>query len=272
MTPTQEECRRILDGLVAPVRDAGRLIMEIHARGVASRDKPDGSPVTEADEAAEDVLLAALAQVAPGITVISEENVSSHSIAPADCFFLVDPIDGTKEFLRPDGNGAFTVNIGLVMKGSPVMGIVFAPALDRLFCGLVGDGATETASGVSRDIMVRPLRSDAVLAVASRSHRDKKTNDWLAANSITQTIATGSSVKFCLLAAGEADVYPRFGPTMEWDTAAGDAVLRAAGGAMITPDGEPYRYGKPGYRNLPFIACGSYTPVGINPSDITRGR
>lgn len=272
MIPSQNDCRHILEGLVDPVRDAGRLIMEIHRRGVASRDKPDGSPVTEADEAAEKVLLAALAEVAPGIAVISEENASSHSIAPADCFFLVDPIDGTKEFLRPDGNGAFTVNIGLVIKGAPVMGIVFAPALDRLFCGLVGDGATETAAGVSRDISVRPVPAGGALAVASRSHRDQETNDWLAANSITETVATGSSVKFCLLAAGEADVYPRFGPTMEWDTAAGDAVLRAAGGTVITPHGAPYEYGKPEYRNLPFIACGSYTPVGIDPGQITRGR
>ena len=272
MTPSHEDCRRILDDLVAPVRDAGRLIMEIHARGVASRDKPDGSPVTEADEAAEKVLLAALADVAPGINVISEENAESHGIAPPDCFFLVDPIDGTKEFLRPDGNGAFTVNIGLVIKGAPVMGIVFAPALDRLFCGLVGDSATEASGGATRDIAIRKIPKGGALAVASRSHRDRETNDWLARNGITQTTATGSSVKFCLVAAGEADVYPRFGPTMEWDTAAGDAVLRAAGGAVITPDGAPYPYGKPEYRNLPFIACGGFTPAGIDPRRITRGR
>lgn len=272
MTPSHEDRRRILDDLVAPVRDAGRLIMEIHARGVASRDKPDGSPVTEADEAAEKVLLAALADVAPGIDVISEENAESHGIAPPDCFFLVDPIDGTKEFLRPDGNGAFTVNIGLVIEGAPVMGIVFAPALDRLFCGLVGDGATEASGGATRDIAIRTIPKGGALAVASRSHRDRETNDWLARNGITRTTATGSSVKFCLVAAGEADVYPRFGPTMEWDTAAGDAVLRAAGGAVITPDGAPYPYGKPGYRNLPFIACGGFTPAGIDPRRITRGR
>ena len=133
MIPSQDDCRRMLSGLVGPVRDAGALIMEIHARGVAHRDKPDGSPVTEADEAAERVLLAALADVAPDIAVISEENAASHNLAPPACFFLVDPIDGTKEFLRPDGSGAFTVNIGLVIEGAPVMGIVFAPAHDRLF-------------------------------------------------------------------------------------------------------------------------------------------
>lgn len=272
MTPSQNDIRSMRDALVAPVRDAGRLIMQIHARGVAHRDKADGSPVTEADEAAEAVLLAALGKVAPTIPVISEENAESHGIAPPETFFLVDPIDGTREFLRADGNGAFTVNIGLVITGVPVMGIVFAPALDRLFCGLVGGGATESSGGMTRDIRVRPVPQDGALAVASRSHRDQQTNDWLAANGIAETVSTGSSVKFGLLAAGEADVYPRFGPTMEWDTAAGDAVLRAAGGMMITPDGAPYLYGKPHYRSTAFIACGSYLPVGIDKDQITRGR
>jgi 3'(2'), 5'-bisphosphate nucleotidase len=241
------------------MREAGALIMEIHARGVVSRDKPDGSPVTEADEAAERVLLAALADVAPGITVISEENAESHALSPPACFFLVDPVDGTREFLRPDGTGAFTVNIGLVIEGAPVMGIVLAPAHDRLFCGLVGDGATETAVGQTRDIAVRPVPVSGPVAVASRSHRDEETDNWLAAHGIAETISTGSSLKFCLVAAGEADVY--LGPTMEWDTAAGDAVLRAAGGRMNTPDGAPYLYGKPDYRSTAFIACGGFMPA-----------
>ena len=261
MIPSQDDCRRMLSSLVGPVRDAGALIMEIHARGVAHRDKPDGSPVTEADEAAERVLLAALADVAPDIAVISEENAASHNLAPPACFFLVDPIDGTKEFLRPDGNGAFTVNIGLVIEGAPVMGIVFAPAHDRLFCGLVGDGASETVAGHQRGITTRPVPQAGPVAVASRSHRDAETDGWLAAHGISETVSTGSSVKFCLVAAGEADVYPRFGPTMEWDTAAGDAVLRAAGGSMVTLDGAPYLYGKPGYRSTAFIACGSFRPA-----------
>ena len=260
MLPSQDECRRMLAGLVGPVREAGALIMEIHARGVVSRDKLDGSPVTEADEAAERVLLAALADVAPGITVISEENAASHALSPPACFFLVDPVDGTREFLRPDGNGAFTVNIGLVIEGAPVMGIVLAPAHDRLFCGLVGDGASEIAAGKARDIAVRPVPGSGPVAVASRSHRDEETDGWLTAHAIAETISTGSSMKFCLVAAGEADVYPRFGPTMEWDTAAGDAVLRAAGGRMITPDGAPYLYGKPDYRSTAFIACGGFMP------------
>ena len=252
------ECQHLLTALVDPVRRAGDKIMEIHARGVVARKKPDGSPVSEADEAAEAILLQALAGLAPEIPVISEENADSHKLAPSDQFFLVDPVDGTREFLRPDSNGAFTVNIGLIQHGAPVMGIVFAPALDRLFHGVVGVGASEQAAGTSRRLEVRPVPQNGAVAMASRSHRDDQTNDWLAANGITETLATGSSLKFGLLAAGEADVYPRFGPTMEWDTAAGEAVLRAAGGMVICPDGTPFIYGKPEYRNGAFIACAGF--------------
>ena len=260
MTISHTDMQMMMDALIDPVRVAGDAIMAIHAGGVAARDKPDGSPVTDADEAAEAILLAALAEVAPQIPVVSEENAASHAMAAPGCFFLVDPIDGTREFLRPDGNGAFTVNIGLVINGAPVMGIVLAPAHDRLFTGLVGSGAAETAGGNRRDITVRDVPAGRAVAVASRSHRDDATNDWLASHGITDTVSTGSSVKFCLVAAGEADVYPRFGPTMEWDTAAGDAVLRAAGGRMEYPQGGVFAYGKPDYRNGPFIAYGGFRP------------
>ena len=260
MTISPFDMQQMMDALVDPVRAAGDVIMEIHASGVAARDKPDGSPVTDADEAAEAILLAALAEVAPQIPVVSEENAASHAMTAPDCFFLVDPIDGTKEFLRPDGNGAFTVNIGLILAGAPVMGIVLAPAHDRLFTGIVGSGAVETAGGIGRDIAVRDVPAEGAVAVASRSHRDNATNDWLASHGITETVSTGSSVKFCLVAAGEADVYPRFGPTMEWDTAAGDAVLRAAGGRMEYPQGGVFAYGKPEYRNTPFVAYGGFRP------------
>jgi len=249
-----------MEALSQPIKQAGETIMEIHARGVVAREKPDGSPVSEADEAAEAILLAALADLAPDIPVISEENAASHAVAAPEQFFLVDPVDGTREFLRPDGNGAFTVNIGLVQNGAPVMGLVLAPALDRAFRGVVGIGAVEVAGGVSRALQVRPVPATGPVAVASRSHRDDETNAWLAANGITETRAAGSSVKFGLLAAGEADVYPRFGPTMEWDTAAGEAVLCAAGGKVLTPDGEPFVYGKPAYRNGAFIACAGFVP------------
>ena len=260
MTVSQTDMKQMMDALIDPVRAAGDAIMTIHASGVAARDKPDGSPVTDADEAAEAILLAALAEVAPQIAVVSEENAASHTMAAPDCFFLVDPIDGTKEFLRPDGNGAFTVNIGLIRGGAPVMGIVFAPAHDRLFTGIVGLGAAETTKGTRRDIAVRDVPATGPVAVASRSHRDDATNDWLASHGITETVSTGSSVKFCLVAAAEADVYPRFGPTMEWDTAAGDAILRAAGGRMEYPRGGVFAYGKPEYRNGPFIAYGGFRP------------
>jgi len=260
MTVTHTDMERILTGLIDPVCAAGDAIMAIHASGVAAREKPDGSPVTDADEAAEAILLAALADIAPQIPVVSEENAASHAMASPACFFLVDPIDGTKEFLRPDGHGAFTVNIGLIMHGAPVMGMVLAPAHDRLFTGIVGLGAEETVKAGRRGIVIRRVPSSGPVAVASRSHRDEATNDWLEDHGITGTVSTGSSVKFCLVAAGEADVYPRFGPTMEWDTAAGDAVLRAAGGRMETPQGGPFAYGKPGYRNGPFIAYGGFRP------------
>ena len=260
---TDETYMMLAERLVQPVRDAGKEIMQIHAAGVVADTKADGSPVTMADEAAEASLLHALREMAPDIAVISEENAESHRLAPPDRFFLVDPLDGTKEFLRPDGQGAFTVNIGLVEMGVPLMGIVYAPALDRLFYGVVGQGATEMSAGNVRDIGVRPVPASGAIAVASRSHRDAATNQWLETHGINDTIATGSSLKFCLVAAGEADVYPRFGPTMEWDTAAGDAVLRAAGGRVTHPEGMPFTYGKTEYRNGGFVACGAFVPNAV---------
>ena len=260
MAPSISECENLMVALAPAVHEAGSAIMEIHAAGVEARSKSDGSPVTEADEAAEAILLAALASVAPNIPVVSEENADSHHLDAPDAFFLVDPIDGTREFLRSDGNGAFTVNIGLIAGARPVAGIVFAPALDRYFSGVVGSGAYETCAGQTRDIQIRDVPVTGAVAVASRSHRDPVTNDWLEAQRITKTTAIGSSVKFCLLAAGEADAYPRFAPTMEWDTAAGEAVLRAAGGHVETPEGQPFTYGKPGYRNGHFIALGGFQP------------
>ena len=261
------DLQRLLADLTAPVLEAGRLVMEIHERGVVSRVKPDGSPVSEADEAAEAVLLEALRAVAPDIPVISEENAASHTMAPPSRFFLVDPIDGTREFLRTDGNGAFTVNIGLIEDGRPVLGIVYAPARGRYFSGIVGQGAVESSGGEIRTLTVRAVPESGAVAMASRSHRDGETDQWLQQQRIEKTVSTGSSLKFGLLAAGEADVYPRFGPTMEWDTAAGDAILRAAGGMVSTPDGEDFVYGKDGYRNGAFIACAGYRFGAV-----TRGR
>ena len=236
---------------------AGRAILAIDAQGVSADQKSDGSPVTAADRAAEQVLLSALAQVAPGVPVVSEESAASHALQAAPRFFLVDPLDGTKEFLKRDGQGAYTVNIGLIEAGLPVAGWVYAPALDRLFGGVLGQGAFEVRGGVQRAISVRRVAPAQRVAVASASHPDAQTQAWLQEQGIAHTTSMGSSLKFCVLACGEADVYPRWGPTMEWDTAAADAVLRAAGGEVTQPDGSPFRYGKPGYRNGAFIAWAS---------------
>ena len=242
--------------LIPSVSEAGKVIIDIYHRGANARAKLDGSPVSDADEAAETILLPAIAAAAPSIPIVSEENAASHSLVATERFFLVDPLDGTKEFLKSDGCGAFTVNIGLIEKNVPVMGIVYAPALDRLFFSSVNVGAFEITNGKSRKIDVRSQPFNGSVAVVSASHRDSKTNQWLRARDIAQTVSIGSSLKFCLIAAGEADVYPRYGQTMEWDTAAGDAILRAAGGRMEGEDKKPFYYGKPHYRNTPFFAFG----------------
>ena len=237
-------------------RRAGARIMEVYTKGPKAEFKQDGSPVTIADRAAEKLILEVIAEVWPEIPVISEENSASHIMTPPDCFFLVDPLDGTKEFLKHDGEGTFTVNIALIEKGEPILGVVFAPLLDRLFTGVKGIEAREQANGKVKTIKVREVPSIGALAVTSCSQRDEFTIQWLEDHGIANTISIGSSLKFCLVACGEADVYPRFSPTMEWDTAAGDAILRAAGGSVTHPDGSLYKYGKKDYRNTAFIAWG----------------
>ena len=243
-----------LSPLLPAVQEAGRIAMAIYARDVDVASKPDGSPVTEADIAVNDVLCEALEHQFPGIAIVTEERVKTHvALAPGKPFFLVDPIDGTKEFIARTGE--FTINVALVENGLPVAGIVSAPAMGRLFVGAQGDGAFEIAeSGTVLRLGVRTC-PDAMTAVASRSHGTPETEAFLADLGVTDRVSAGSSLKFCLLAAGEADVYPRFGPTMEWDTAAGQAVLAAAGGLVYAASGEPLAYGKPSYRNPHFIAC-----------------
>ncbi len=246
----------LLEQLRTVARAASKAIMTVYAKEPVASYKPDESPVTEADEAAEAIIVPALNKLAPDTPIVSEENAASHSVAAPERFFLVDPLDGTKEFLKRDGKGAFTVNIALIEKGVPVLGVVFAPALDRMFAGIVGSGASEFANGAMRAIGIRSVPASGAVAVVSLSHRDERTDTWLAGSNIADIVAMGSSLKFCLVACGEADVYPRFGPTMEWDTAAGDAVLRAAGGRVTHPDGPLLQYGKPNYRNGAFIAHG----------------
>lgn len=254
-----------IEKLLAPIEqvaiEAGKQIMHIYQQPAEADYKLDGSPVTVADKAAEALILPVLADIAPDILIISEENAESHQLDAEDCFFLVDPLDGTKEFIRRDGLGSFTVNIALVVNQQPVMGVVYAPALDRLFSGIVGTGCTEQKGLVAsspKQLKVREVPLTGAVAVASKSHRDEATNQWLNANGVNKTVSTGSSLKFCLIAAAEADVYPRFGPTMEWDTAAGHAVLVASGGSVENPDGTLFMYGKPEYRNAAFIARGTF--------------
>jgi 3'(2'), 5'-bisphosphate nucleotidase len=244
----------LMPRLLALIDQAAAVVMGVYDQDFAVVEKADSSPVTEADEAAEAVILAGLHELTPDIPVIAEEAVSAGRV-PAigeDRFWLVDPLDGTKEFVSR--NGEFTVNIALVEGERPILGLVAAPARGVVWTGMVGEGAARHEKGESRPIHVRPRPARHPIAVASRSHRDAETDAWLAANGVTETISAGSSLKFCLVAEGRADLYPRFGPTMEWDTAAGDAVLRSAGGRVLTLDGAPFPYRKPGFRNPGFIA------------------
>ncbi len=244
--------------LLAPLADAaieaGAAILDIYHRGCAVERKGDGSPVTEADHAAEAIILRALGASFPGIPVVAEEECAAGRIPEVGArFFLVDPLDGTREFVGR--NGEFTVNIALVEAGRATVGIVYAPCLGRLFAGsgeTAWQGEVANGTVLRRDpIRVRPAPSEPV-AVASRSHRTRETEAWLRRHAIRHVASRGSSLKFCLLAAGEADLYPRFGRTMEWDTAAGQAVLEAAGGQVVAPDGSPFGYGKAGPGGLPF--------------------
>lgn len=252
----------LLAALAEVAKAAGDAILPIYREGIVARAKPDGSPLTDADLAADAVIRAGLARACPGIPVVTEETLPPGDSAPG-CFLLVDPLDGTKEFLA--GNGEFTVNVALVEDHRPVAGVVLAPALGLLWQGAMGEGATRTdlATGSARPCRVRP-RPVAPVAVASRSHADAETEAFLAGLGVAGRRSVGSSLKFCLVADGEADVYPRFAPTMEWDTAAGHAVLLAAGGRVETPEGTALRYGLGGHgwRNPHFIAWGGDLPAG----------
>lgn len=243
---------------------AGAVIMEIYARGFEVRVKGDGSPVSLADELAERLILAGLAPLLPGIPVLAEEAAARGETPElGDTFILVDPLDGTREFVSR--NGEFTVNIALVSAGIPVAGAVYAPALETLWWGGSRALMARIAPGQSLDLAVgqtpiraRPQPAAGLTALASRSHGDARTEEFLARLPIARRVAAGSSLKFCRIAEGAADVYPRFGPTMEWDTAAGDAVVRAAGGMTQDAQGAPLAYGKAGanYRNGPFVVWG----------------
>ena len=247
----------LLETLLPVVRAAGQAILEIYATDFEVRGKADASPVTEADERAEAVLLPELARLTPDIPAVSEDQAAAGRIPRVSKrFWLVDPLDGTKEFISR--NGEFTVNVALIDNGQPVLGVVFAPALDRLFAGTVGAGAFTEAGGERCAIACRAVPPAGLTVVASRSHGDAQAlAQFLAGRKVADQIRAGSSLKLCLVAAGEADVYPRLGRTMEWDIAAGDAVLRAAGGIVTTLDGAPLAYGKADFANPHFAAWGA---------------
>lgn len=244
---------------------AGEIILAHYEAGVEARRKSDQSPVTDADEEAEHFILAQLKTLAPQVPVVAEEEAAAGRIAKIDGhFFLVDPLDGTKEFLKR--NGEFTVNIAEIVDGEAVRGVVHAPAKGRMFVGELDGGAFELDMRPheapdfvhARPIHARTAPADGLIAVASRSHRDTKTEEYLAHYPVKDFIAAGSSLKFCLVATGEADIYPRHGTTMEWDTAAGHAVLTAAGGSVTGIDGTAFVYGKSdaGFVNPFFVARG----------------
>lgn len=250
--------------LVQLALEAGRTILEVYGGDVPTDIKADSSPVTEADRRAESVILAGLKKLAPDIPVIAEEEVAAGRLPTTSHeFFLVDPLDGTKEFLS--GNGEFTVNIALVRDDIPTIGVVYAPALGKIYVGGLGGAfvgsVVDHMVGPRRRIQVRPA-SSAITAIGSRSHGSAETETWLARFQNVSFVAAGSSLKFCLVAEGTADIYPRLGRTMEWDTAAGDAVLRAAGGLVMTLDGAVLGYGKrvqssdSPYANPHFVAFG----------------
>jgi len=255
---------QLLKDIAAASREAGQAILEIVARGFDVEHKQDLSPVTEADRAAELIILAALAKAAPGVPVVAEEEVAAGRIpAIGDTYFLVDPLDGTKEFVR--GGDDYTVNIGLISGGTPLLGAVFSPARGTLHAGLVGKGAWIEDSSGRRTIRTRE-RGQAIIAVASKSHFNQPTADYLAeAVGECDYTGIGSSLKFCIVAEGRADIYPRLSPTSEWDTAAGHAVLLAAGGAVDGPDGQPLGYGKSAFINRGFVATAGWKAPSIEP-------
>ena len=255
---------RLADDVADVAREAGEAILTVVRRGFEVEAKHDTSPVTEADRAAELVILAALARAAPGVPVIAEEEVAAGRIpAHKDTYFLVDPLDGTKEFIR--GGDDYTVNIGLIERGSPKFGIVFAPATGRLHGGCVGEGAW-LDEGRGREVIRTRERGEQITAVASKSHLNQATIDYLeAAVGTCGYDSVGSSLKFCIVAEGKADIYPRAAPTSEWDTAAGHAVLLAAGGLVDGPDGAPLGYGKPAFLNRAFVATSGWKPPRLRP-------
>jgi 3'(2'), 5'-bisphosphate nucleotidase len=258
----------LLEVMADVALEAGRAAHKVYLGSFEVQRKADQSPVTEADHAAEAIILERLRRVVPGVPIVAEEEVAAGRLpAIGNEFFLVDPLDGTKEFIQRIGD--FTVNIALIRDGDPVLGVVYAPVTAGLYMGDVVAGTalrshqpTDSSQVAPREPMrVRTPPAEGVTVVISRSHSTPETETYLARYKVAERVSVGSSLKFCLVAAGQADLYPRLGPTMEWDTAAGHAVLVAAGGSVLAPGGAPLTYGKTGLRNSFFIAGGALHTV-----------
>jgi len=243
--------------IIGLIREAGEAVMDVYATNFTVETKADDSLVTLADQHAEALIIEGLRGIEPSIPVISEESFNGMQIlSPGNRFWLVDPLDGTKEFV--DRNGEFTVNIALIEDQRPILGVVFAPAQERLFSGAEGIGAFVDDARGCRAIRTRAVPNEGLTVVCSRSHgHDASLECFLATRRVAMRANVGSSLKLCLVASGEADLYPRFGRTMEWDIAAGDAVLRAAGGLVRCLQGSVLIYGKPGFDNPHLVATGS---------------
>lgn len=254
----RDDLRDLLEAARNAALEASAAILEIYATPFDVRRKADQSPVTEADERAERIILAALAAADASIPVIAEELAAAGHLPAAapPRFWLVDPLDGTKEFIAK--NGEFSVNIGLIEQARPVLGVVHVPATNITYSAAGhGTAIRQDHQGATVPIAARPIPATRPIVAHSRSHSDsKRLKAYLATLAEPQTRISGSAIKFCLVAEGSADLYPRFGDTMEWDTAAGHAILEAAGGSVTRFDGTPLSYGKPGFRNSEFIAKG----------------
>jgi len=254
-------------GLVKQVADvakrAGSEIMRVYQTDFQVETKGDNSPVTAADQAAENIILRSIREgITDAYPVVSEEAASAGRVPEVrdTAFWLVDPLDGTKEFINR--NGEFTVNIALIENTRPVLGVVHVPVLEKTYMGASMGAFLMESDGKRRDIACRPTPGDGLTAVVSRSHRSDDIDDFLANYTVKSEVSAGSSLKFCSIAEGSADIYPRLGRTMEWDTAAGHAVLRFAGGSVVTLEGPDLGYGKPGFENPHFVAAGPDVKVG----------
>lgn len=244
----------VIERLCVVAREAGEIIMQHYNPGVDITIKDDNSPVTAADIAANEHIVSALAELTPDIPIVAEESVNDTPMNEHSTFWLVDPLDGTKSFIKRTGE--FTVNIGLVEKGTATYGVVYVPAQQVLYYTDAQKRAHRVNASGDQVIHTRNVPKEGMVVVASASHRTPETDDYIATLKVQSFMPASSSLKFCLLAEGKADIYPRFGPTMEWDTAAAHAVLHAAGGRVENPDGTPFTYGKAEFRNGHFIAWG----------------